>query len=83
LDALLTISSGGAEAGVMSSIRCENMSSAVCPHIDRVSAVDIVVDFAWMCLIPEGFRRRAVVLLVSFLAVFRALSHSPNSPAIS
>jgi hypothetical protein len=53
----------------------------VYPHIDRVSAVDIVGDFAWMRLILKGFRRWAVVLLVSFLAVFRALSHSPNSPA--
>jgi hypothetical protein len=59
------------------------MCSAVCPHIDHVSTVDIVVDFAWMCLILKGFRRWAVVLLVSFLAVFRALSHSPNSLATS
>jgi hypothetical protein len=44
-----------------------------------MTAVDIVVDFAWMCL--KGFHRWAVVLLVSFLAVFRALSHSPNSSA--
>ena len=51
------------------------MGSAVYPHIDHVTAVDIVVDFAWMGLILEGFRRWAVVLLVSFLAVFRALSH--------
>jgi uncharacterized protein (DUF486 family) len=59
------------------------MSSAVCPHIDHVTAVNIVVDFAWMGLILKGFRRWVVVLLVSFLAVFRALSHSPNSPARS
>ncbi len=57
------------------------MGSAVCAHIDHITAVDIVVDFAWMCLILNGFRRGAVVLLVSFRAVFRALSHSPNSPA--
>jgi hypothetical protein len=56
------------------------MGSAVYPHIDHVSAVGIVVDFAWMCLILKGFRRLAVVLLVSFPAVFRPLSHSPNSP---
>jgi hypothetical protein len=56
------------------------MCSAVYPHIDHVSAVDIVVDFAWLCLILKGFRRRAVALFVSFLAVFRALSHSLDSP---
>ena len=78
---MLTIASGRAEAGVMSSLKCEDMSSAVYPHIDHVSAVDIVVDFAWVGLILKGFRRWAVVLFVSFLAVFRTLSHSPNSPA--
>jgi hypothetical protein len=57
------------------------MGSAVCAYIDHVTAVDIVVDFAWLCLILKGFRRGAVVLLVSFLAVFRALSHASNSPA--
>ena len=56
------------------------MGSAVYPHRDHVSAEDIVVDFAWLRLILKGFRRRAVVLLVSLLAVFRALSHALNSP---
>ena len=55
------------------------MRSAVYSHIDHVSAVDIVVGFAWMCLILKGFRRWAVALLVSFLTVFRALSHALNS----
>jgi hypothetical protein len=34
-----------------------------------------------MCLILKRFRRWAVVLFVSFLAVFRALGHLSNSPA--
>ena len=55
------------------------MRSAVYSHIDHVSAVGIVVDFAWLCLILKGFRRWAVALLVSFVAVFRALSHALNS----
>jgi hypothetical protein len=55
------------------------MRSAVYSHIDYVSAVGIVVDFAWLCLILKGLRRGAVALLVSFLAVFRALSHALNS----
>jgi hypothetical protein len=55
------------------------MCAAVYSHIDHVSAVDIAVGFAWMCLILKGFRRWAVALLVSFLAVFRALSHPLNS----
>jgi hypothetical protein len=63
---------------VMFSIGCEDMCSAIYPHIDHVTAVDIVVDAAWMCLTLKSFRRGAVVLLVSFLAVFRALSHAPN-----
>jgi hypothetical protein len=56
------------------------MCSAVYPHIDHVTAVEIVVDFAWMRLILKGFRRWVVVLLVSFLSVFRALIHPPNLP---
>jgi hypothetical protein len=59
------------------------MRSAVYTHIDHVSAIDIAVGFAWMCLILKGFRRWAVVLLVSFLAVFRALSHVSNLPVRS
>jgi hypothetical protein len=55
------------------------MRSAVYSHIDQVSAVGIVVYFAWLCLILKGLRRGAVALLVSFLAVFRALSHALNS----
>jgi hypothetical protein len=55
------------------------MRSATYSHIDHVSAVDIVVGFAWMCLILRGFRRLAVALLVSFLTAFRALSHALNS----
>jgi hypothetical protein len=31
-----------------------------------------------MYLLLKGCRRWAIILLVSFLAVFRALSHSPN-----
>ena len=33
------------------------MRSAVDSHIDHVSAVGIVVGFAWLCLILKGFRR--------------------------
>jgi hypothetical protein len=55
------------------------MRSAVYSHIDHVSAVGIVVDFAWLCLILKGFSHGAVPLLVSFLVVFRALSHALNS----
>jgi hypothetical protein len=65
----------------MSSIGCEDMRSAVCAHIDHVSTIDIVVDFTRVCPILKGFRRGAVVLFMSLLAVFRALSHSPNSPS--
>ena len=60
-------------------IRCEDMGSAVRTNIDRIPTVDVLVDFAWVLPILEGFCRRAVVLLVSFLSVFGTFRHSPNS----
>jgi hypothetical protein len=55
------------------------MRSAVYSHIDHLSAVGILVDFAWLCLMLKGLRRWAVTRLVSFLSVFCALSHALNS----
>jgi hypothetical protein len=80
LDTALTIASGGAKAGVMSAIGGEDMGAAVRTNIDREPAIDILVDFAGIFPIPEGFRGWAVVLLVSFPSVFRAFRHAHNSP---
>jgi hypothetical protein len=55
--------------------------STVSPNIDRVPAVDILVDFARIFTILQCFCCWAVLLLVSFLSVFRALRHSPHSSA--
>jgi hypothetical protein len=64
----------------MLAIGGEDMGSAVRPNIDHVSTVNILVDFAGMFPVQEGFRRWTVLLLVSLLSMFRALSHAPNSP---
>ena len=58
------------------------MGSAVRPNIDHIPAVDILVDFAGMFPVLEGFRRWTVFLLVSLLSMFRALSHAPISPVV-
>jgi hypothetical protein len=50
-------------------------------NIDRVPAVGILVDFARIFTILKCFCCWAVVLLMSFLSVFRALRYSPHSPA--
>ena len=76
MDTLLPIASGRAEAGMMSSIGGEDMGSTVRPNIDHVPAIDILVDLAGMFPVLEGFRRWAVLLLVSLLSMFRALSHA-------
>jgi hypothetical protein len=43
------------------------MGAAVRPNIDHIPAVDILIDFAGMFPILEGFRRWAVLLSVSLL----------------
>jgi hypothetical protein len=55
------------------------MGSAVRSNINHVPAVDIPVHFSGMFPVLEGFRRWAVLLLVSLLSMFSALSHAPNS----
>jgi hypothetical protein len=65
---------------MMPSIGGEDMGSAMRPNIDHVPAVDILVDFAGIFAVLEGFHRWAVILLVSLLPMFRALRHAPNSP---
>jgi len=56
------------------------MGATVRTNIDQVPAVNILVDFAWIVPILACFCRRVVVLLVSFLSMFRALRHAPDSP---
>jgi hypothetical protein len=65
---------------MMPAIGGEDMGSAVRPNINHVPAVDILVHFAGMFPVLEGFRCWAVLLLVSLLSMSRALSHAPNSP---
>lgn len=64
----------------MPAIGDEDMGSAMRSNIDHVPAVDILVHFVGMFPVLEGFRRRAVLLLVSLLPMVRALSHAPNLP---
>ena len=65
---------------MMPAIGGEDMGSAMRSNIDHVPAVDILVHFAGMFPVLEGFRRGAVLLLVSLLPMVRALSHAPNPP---
>jgi hypothetical protein len=50
------------------------------PNIDHVPAVGILVDFAGIFPVLEGFSCWAVFLLASLLPMFRALRHVSNSP---
>jgi hypothetical protein len=52
---------------MMPAIGGEDMGSAMRSNIDHVPAVDILVHFAGMFPVLEGFRRGAVLLLVSLL----------------
>ena len=65
---------------MMSTIGCEDVCAAIHANIDRVPAVNILIDLAWIVPILECFRRWAVVLLVSFLPMFRTLRHASDSP---
>ena len=56
-------------------------TAAAYPNMDCVSAIDISVDLAGIVPILKGFCCWAVILLVSFLSVFRALRHLHNSLA--
>jgi len=79
VDALLPIASGGTKAGVVSPIGCENMCAAVHSYIDQVATLDVLIDFAGGVPICECLCRWAIVLLVSFLSVFRTLAHRHHS----
>jgi hypothetical protein len=57
------------------------MGSTVSPNVDRAPTVDILVDLTRVFTVLKGFCCWAVVLLMSFLSVFRALRHSPRSRA--
>ena len=57
------------------------MCATISLNIDHIPAADVLVNFARMFTSLKGFCRWAVVLSMSFLAVFRALRHSPYSPA--
>ena len=80
MNPVLPIASGRAEAGMMPAIGGEDMGAAVRANINHVPTVDILVHFAGMFPVLEGFRRWAVLLVVSLLSMFRALSHALNSP---
>jgi hypothetical protein len=67
---------------MMPAIRGEDMGAALRANIDHVPAVDILVHFTGMFPVLEGFRRGAVLLVVSLLSMVRALSHAPNSPLV-
>jgi len=64
----------------MPAIGGDDMGSAVRSIINHVPAIDILVHFAGMFPVLEGFRRWVVLLPVSLLSMFRTLSHAPNSP---
>ena len=67
---------------MMPTIGGEDMGSAMRSNTDHVPAVAILVDFAGMFPVLEGFRRWAIFPLVSLLSMFRTLSHVPNSSVV-